>query len=72
MNKYGELILSVRSTPVAVLVDDGRLHRGYRDASGVFTLEADNIDDTSAQVFAPAELPDPETSYELCQRCFRS
>jgi len=69
MNKYAELILSQRSAPVAIVVGD-KLHRGYQDNSGVFTLEGDNIDAANEEVFTPTALPEGAT-YELCHRCFR-
>jgi hypothetical protein len=68
MHKFAELILSERSTPVAIVVGE-KLHRGYRDNSGVFTLEGDNIDSANETVVYPTELPD-DGEYILCQRCF--
>lgn len=70
MHKSAELILSFRSTPVAIVVGD-KLHRGYRDNSGVFTLEGDNLDAADEDVYPPTALPEDAT-FVLCQRCFKA
>jgi hypothetical protein len=58
--------------PEAILfVVDNRLHRGYRDKSGRFTLEQCNLSKASAaNNLRELAFDDPIEDYERCEHCF--
>ena len=57
------------------LLSEGKLHRGYRDGSGRFTLEQCNLskanEANNLREFAEFEArPDDWDSHERCEYCF--
>lgn len=57
------------------LVTDNKLHRGYRDESGRFTLEQCNLAkaaevDNLREFNADDKQPDDWAGWEMCEHCF--
>lgn len=61
--------------PVPIrFTSEGKLHRGYRDPSGRFTLEQCNLSKSAASgdltEVSDADLPAVEAAWDKCEHCF--